>query len=92
MLILAYCGKKYMKYYAMIYALFLEWMYTIIVCQECPILSKKDNKILLHIGNCYIKQKHTYLNIFVATHPPNLLLAYVIDKVVLGDIFYHTIF
>jgi hypothetical protein len=53
--------NKYKKSYAMICDLFLAQLYTIIFHQECPRLSKQAKKILSHIGNWYIEEKHTYI-------------------------------
>jgi hypothetical protein len=43
------------------------------------------------IGNWYFEEKHTYLRIYGATIPPHLLPVYVPDRLVIGEICYHTI-
>jgi hypothetical protein len=54
-------------------------------------LSKQAKKIFNCIGNWYFEENHTYLRIYGAIIPPHLLLVYVPDKLVIREIFYHTI-
>jgi hypothetical protein len=46
---------------------------------------------MAYIGNWYLEEKHTYLSIYGATNPPHLLHVYVLNRLMVGYIFYHSI-
>jgi hypothetical protein len=66
-------------------------VYSLIFKQDCPRLSEAARKVIPNIGHCYLEERSTYIIIFRAIKAPYLLPIYVPDKLVLGEICYHTI-
>jgi hypothetical protein len=56
-----------------------------------PRLSEAARKVISKTGHWYLEERNTYIKIFVSLGAPHLLPAHVLDKLVLWEIYYHTI-
>jgi len=83
--------NKYTKSYDVICDQFIARIYSFLFKRECPILSDEENKVIAKIGHWYLEERETYIKDFGATGAPHLLPIYVLDRLVLREIFYQTI-
>jgi hypothetical protein len=83
--------NRYNKFYVVIYDQFIVPIYFFLFKKECPRLLGKAKKVIVKIGHWYLDEQETYIRIFGATGAPHLLLVYVPDRLVLGEIYYQSI-
>jgi hypothetical protein len=82
---------RYKRSYSLICDDFLARVYFLIFRKECPRLSMVVKKMIAKFDHWHFKETSTYIRLFGATVAPHLLPVHVPDRLVLGDIFYHTI-
>jgi hypothetical protein len=83
--------NEYKKSYTAIYDGFLARVYSLIFKKNYLRFSYAARKVISRIGHWYLEERSTYLRIFGATGAPHLLPAHVSNRLVLGEICYHTI-
>jgi hypothetical protein len=84
--------NRYNKSYVMICYEFFPRLYSLIFKQNFPRLLEAAKKVNSRIGHWYLEEKRNYLRIFRAIGAPHLFPYYVPDRMVLGEIYYQTIF
>jgi hypothetical protein len=80
--------NRYKKFYALICDEFIAQVHFIIFRKECPRISKTAKKMISKVGHWYFEETRTYIGVFRATGAPNLLPIHVLDRLILGEIFY----
>jgi hypothetical protein len=82
---------KYQTNYQRIYEHFLAPLYEFIFCTSPPCMTDKAIIVIRRIGDWYLMEHGTYIRIYSAMKPPNLLPRLVPDKLVLQEVAYQTI-
>jgi hypothetical protein len=83
--------NMYKKSYSLICDEFIARIHFILFKKECPRLSTRAKKMISKVGHWYLDERDTYIRFFEATKAPHLLLVHVPDRLVVGEIYYHTI-
>jgi hypothetical protein len=83
--------NRYKNSYTLIYDEFITHIYFIIFKKECSRLSMKAKKMIAKVGHCYLDKRSIYIRVFGATEAPHLLPDHVPDRLLMGEICYHTI-
>jgi hypothetical protein len=83
--------NKYKKSYTFIYDEFIAHIYFIIFKKEFPRLSAIAKKMIAKVGHWYLDECSTYIKVFRANEVPHILPSHVPDRLVVGEICYHTI-
>jgi hypothetical protein len=83
--------NRYKKSYSLICDEFFARIYFIIFKKECPRLSVTTKKMIAKVGHWYLDEHSTYMRVFGAIREPHLLPTHVQDRLIMGDICYHTI-
>jgi hypothetical protein len=79
------------KSYSLIYDEFIARIHFILFKKECLRLSTVAKKVISKVGHWYLDERNTYIRVFGAPRAPHLLLAYVPNRIVVGEICYQTI-
>jgi hypothetical protein len=85
-------GKQVKKYYSLICDEFIARIYFILYKKEFPRLSAVAKKIISKVGHWYLDKRATYIWVFESIEAPHILPAHVLDRLVVGEICYQTIF
>ena len=83
--------NRYTKSYALICDEFIARVYFILFKKECLRLSAVAKKMISKVGHWDVDKHTTYIRVFGATRAPHLLLDHVLDRLIMGEICYHTI-
>jgi hypothetical protein len=83
--------NRYKKSYSLICDQFIVRIHFMLFKKECPRLSAAAKKMISKVGHWYLDEHDTYIRVFGATRAPHLLLVYVPDRLVVGEICYQTI-
>jgi hypothetical protein len=70
---------------------FIAQIHSLIFKQDNPSLSEATRRVIYKIRHWYLEETRTYIRVFGATRAPHLLPSHVLDRSVLGEIFYQTI-
>jgi hypothetical protein len=83
--------NMYKKSYSLIYDQFVACIHFLLFKKECPRLSDAAKRMISKFGHWYLDERDTYIRVFRATRASHLLLMYVPDQLVIGEIYYQTI-
>lgn len=79
-----------MHNYTQICEKFFAPLYELIICKPCPRLSDKAIEVLQDIGDWYIDERSTYINIYGETKAPHTLPVHVPNRLVIREVAYKT--
>jgi hypothetical protein len=83
--------NRYKILCAMICDGFISRIYLITFRKECLRILVAAKYIITKVGHWYFEETSTYIRMFKATSAPHLLPVHVPDRLILGEICYHTI-
>jgi hypothetical protein len=66
-------------------------MYEFIFCKTSPCMTDKYIMVIKRIGDWYLTEHGTYIIVYSSTKPLHLLPQFILDKLVLQEVTYHTI-